>query len=263
MLNNNRDIKRWLNFGAVIKTALLLFFVGLTLNGFSQEKSIAGIVFDKNGNDRIAKVNIVNITTGKSVYNNFNGVFTIDAEPGDQLVFQKRDYFLDTIRINSHLPLAIYLRPTYIVLSEVTIRDSMRNPRRILAKVKEDNNRAYGTLANRDILSTPTLGGAGLSIDALWNSFSREGKDAAHLRVMIDQAYKEDVIDYRFNRKVVGNVTGLKEKQLTDFMQKYRPGYYFVIKANEYQFVASIKANLKRYQRNPRAYALPPLTSSN
>ena len=240
-----------------------MFFVGLTLNGFSQEKSIAGIVFDKNGNDRIAKVNIVNITTGKSVFNNLNGVFAIDAQPGDQLVFNKQDYFLDTVRINNRLPLAIYLRRSSIELSEVTIRDTMRNPRKILAKAKEENNRAYGTLANRDVLSTPTLGGAGLSIDALWNSFSREGKDAAHLRGMIDQQYKEDVINYRFNRKVVGNVTGLKDKQLADFMQKYRPGYYFIIKATEYQFVASIKANLKRYQRNPKAYALQPLTSSN
>lgn len=240
-----------------------MFFVGLTLQGFSQEKTVAGIVFDKNGNDRIAKVNIINITTGKAVYNNLNGVFTIDAEPGDQLVFSKQDYFLDTVRINNRLPLAIYLRRSSIELSEVIIRDTLRNPRQILAKSKEENKKAYGTLANKDILSTPTLGGAGLSIDALWNSFSREGKNAARLRGLIDQQYKEDVINYRFNRKVVANVTGLKDKQLTDFMQKYRPGYYFVIKANEYQFVASIKANLKRYQRNPKAYALPPLTSSN
>ncbi len=263
MLNKLKDIKRWLNFSVVMKTAWLLFFMGLTLQGFSQEKSVAGIVFDKNSNERIARVNIFNIANGKSVFNNLNGVFIIDAAPGDQLVFVKQDYFKDTVRINSYLPLAIYLRRTSIILPEVTITDTLRNPRSILAKRKEENSRAYGTLANRDIISTPTLGGAGLGIDALWNSFSREGKDAANLRKMVDQQYKEDVIDYRFNRKVVGNVTGLKDKQLTDFMQKYRPGYYFVTKANEYQFVASIKANLKRYKRNPNAYALPPLTSSN
>ena len=259
MLNNNIDIKRWLSFGVVIKTALLLFFVGLTLQSFSQEKSVAGIVFDKNGNDRIARVNIVNITTGKTVYNNLNGVFNIDAQPGDQLVFIKQDYFLDTIRINNRLPLAIYLRRSSIELSEVIISDTMRNPRQILAKAKEENKRAYGTLANKDILSTPTLGGAGLSIDALWNSFSREGKDAARLRGLIDQQYKEDVIDYRFNRKVVGNVTGLKDNQLTDFMQKYRPGYYQVTNTAEYEFIASIRTNLRRYLRNPRVFELTPL----
>lgn len=235
----------------------------MAINGFAQEKSVAGIVFDKNSQDRIARVNVVNISTGKSVYNNLNGVFTIDARPGDQLVFKKQDYYNDTIKIESHLPLAIYMRRTAIQLQEVTIKDSMLTPSARLALSKKQNSRAYGTLANRDVISTPTMGGAGLSIDALWNSFSREGKNAENLRNYIDQDYRQDVIDYRFNRALAGRITGLKDKQLTDFMQKYRPGYYFVIKASEYEFISSIKSNLKRYLKNPKAHSLAPLTSSN
>lgn len=235
----------------------------MAINGFAQEKSVAGIVFDKSSQDRIARVNVVNISTGKSVYNNLNGVFTIEARPGDQLVFKKQDYYNDTIKIESHLPLAIYMRRTAIQLQEVTIKDSMLTPSARLALSKKQNSRAYGTLANRDVISTPTMGGAGLSIDALWNSFSREGKNAENLRNYIDQDYRQDVIDYRFNRALAGRITGLKDKQLTDFMQKYRPGYYFVIKASEYEFISSIKSNLKRYLKNPKAYSLAPLTSSN
>ncbi len=235
----------------------------MTISGFAQEKSIAGIVFDKSSQDRIARVNIVNLSTGKSVYNNLNGVFTIEAVPGDELIFKKQDYYSDTIKIDNYLPLAIYMMRTAIQLREVTIRDSLLNPREKLAIVKKQNNKAYGTLANRDVISTPTMGGAGLSIDAIWNSFSREGKNAANLRDYIEQDYRQDVIDYRFNRVLAGKITGLKDKQLTDFMQKYRPGYYFVIKASEYEFIASIKSNLKRYLKNPKAYSLQPLTSSN
>ena len=247
----------------MIRILPLIFLCMIAIDGFSQEKTIAGIVFDKNSKDRIAKINVVNISTGKSVYNNLNGVFTIDAQPGDELVFKKQDYYNDTIKIESHLPLAIYLSRTAIQLQEVTIKDSVLNPREGLALSKKENSRAYGTLANRDLLVTPTMGGAGGSIDALWNMFSREGKNAANLRNYIDQDYRQDVIDYRFNRALAGRITGLKDKQLTDFMQKYRPGYYFVIKASEYEFISSIKSNLKRYLRNPKAYALPPLTSSN
>ena len=235
----------------------------MTINGFSQEKSVAGIVFDKNSKDRIAKINVVNLNTGKSVYNNLNGVFTIDAQPGDQLVFKKQDYYSDTVKIESYLPLAIYMGRTAIQLQEVTIRDSMINPNSKRALAKKENSKAYGTLANRDIISTPTMGGAGISIDGLWNTFSREGRNAENLRKIIDQDYRQDVIDYRFNRALASRITGLKDKQLTDFMQKYRPGYYFVIKASEYEFISSIKSNLKRYLRNPKAYSLQPLTSSN
>ncbi len=247
----------------MIRILPLIFLCIITLNGFSQEKSVAGIVFDRNSKDRIARVNVVNLTNGKSVYNNLNGVFSIDAQPGDELVFKKQDYYSDTVKIESYLPLAIYMGRIAIQLQEVTIKDSVLNPRSKMALAKKENRSAYGTLANSDVLSTPTMGGAGLSIDALYNSFSRRGKDAANLRKIIDQDYRQDVIDYRFNRALAGKITGLKDKQLTDFMQKYRPGYYFVIKASEYEFIASIKSNLKRYLKNPKAYSLQPLTSSN
>ena len=235
----------------------------MAIKGFAQEKSVAGIVFDKNSQDRVARINVVNINTGKSVYNNLNGVFTIEAEPGDRLVFKKQEYYNDTVKVESYLPLAVYMSRTAIQLREVTIKDSVLSPKDRLALSKKENSRAYGTLANRDIITTPTMGGAGGSIDALWNMFSREGKNAANLRDYIDQDYKQDVIDYRFNRALAGKITGLKDKQLTDFMQKYRPGYYFVIKASELEFIAAIKSNLKRYLKNPKAYSLQPLSSSN
>ena len=64
------------------------------------------------------------------------------------------------------------------------------------------------------------------------------------------------------NRALVGRITGLKDQPLTDFMQRYRPGYYFVVAASEYDFVASIKANYRRYLRRPKTYfKLPPLVT--
>ncbi|MEO8884680.1 MAG: hypothetical protein ABI367_01370 [Mucilaginibacter sp.] len=245
------------------KTGLLFLLSVLALRGFCQEKSVAGIVFDDGSKDRIAKVNVVNLTNGKSVYNNLNGVYTIDAEPGDALVFRKPDYYTDTIVVQNYVPLAIYMRRVSIQLPQVDIRDSALTPQKRLVKAKSENSRAYGSLANRDLITSPSGGMPGLGIDALYNIFSREGKDATKLRAMIASDYRQDVIDFRFNRQLAEKVTGLKDKQLTDFMQKYRPGYYFVIKANEFEFISSIRANLRRYLRNPKAYSLQPLSSSN
>ncbi len=259
-------IKRgqWFTFSNMKKAGLLLFFIAFALRGFSQEKTVAGIVFDEGSKDRIAKVNVINLNNGKSVYNNLNGVYTIDAEPGDALVFRKADYRSDTITVQSYIPLAIYMHRISIQLPEVIVHDSsMLNPQKRLVRAKAENSKAYGSLANRDVLNIPTVGMPGLGIDALYNIFSREGKDAAKLREMIASDYRQDVIDSRFNRALVARVTGLKDKQLTDFMQKYRPGYYFVIKATEYEFIASIKTNVRRYLRNPKAYSLQPLSSSN
>jgi hypothetical protein len=76
---------------------------------------------------------------------------------------------------------------------------------------------------------------------------------------IIDAEYKQNIIDYRFNKAFVQGITHLEEPKLTDFMQKYRPGYYLVTTAGDYEFIAYIRNNLKRYLRHPRAYELAPL----
>jgi len=242
-----------------MKFRLILLFLILSVKCFSQEKALAGIVFDKETKIRLARILVQNTTSGETAYNNLNGVFTINAEVGDQLIFSKQDYISDTIKVDSHVPIAVYMGKLAIQLREVTIRDTALTPEKKLAATKREYSRAYGTLANYDLLNMSSQG-AGLGIDALWNMFSREGKDAKQLRAMVERDYKEDVIDYRFNKTLVGRITGLKDKKLVDFMQKYRPGYYFVLNATDYEFISSVKNNYKRYLRNPKAYTQPSLT---
>jgi len=246
-----------------MKFWLSICLLALSVKAFSQEKTMAGIVFDKSNKFRVAKVVIKNLTSGESVYDNLNGVFSINAVTGDELVFSKADYYDDTVKIESHIPIAVYMTKPPNQLKEVTIRDTALSPEKKLAAAKKEYSRAYGHLADRNLLSIGGTGGAGLSIDALWNTFSREGKDAAQLRADVERDYKEDVIDYRFNRKLVSRITGLQDKKLTDFMQKYRPGYYFVTNATDYEFISSIKTNYKRYLRNPQGRTLPSLGPVN
>jgi len=252
--------EQWLSFGFLMKRVFLLFFFfSLAIAKiFAQETSVAGIVFDADSKDRIARVNVLNTTTGFSVYNNINGVFTIDAKPGDKLIFSQTEHHADTIRVLSYTPLAIYMKRSAIQLKEVTIFDSLMNPQKKLANTKRDFSKIYGSLAYKDLLSVGPSG-AGLSIDALWNSFSRSGRNATHLRETIENDYKQDVIDFRFNKTLVTRITGLTGKPLSDFMLRYRPGYYLVAYASEYEFISTIKTNYRRYLRNPRPYYQVPL----
>jgi len=248
-------------FGATMKIWMLLFFCTLSVKVFAQQKTIDGIVFDKESKDRIAKVNVLNTTTGKSVYNTFKGEFKIDAKPGDILVFTKFDHYADTLQVQNNTSLAIYMKRTAIQLKEVIVQDTMLSPQKQLEATKRDFTKIYGSLDNHDLLSVAPGMGAGIGIDALWNSLSRSGRNAEHLRQIIERDHKQNVIDFRFNRTYVGNITHLKDQQLTDFMQRYRPGYYMVTTASEYDFIASIKANLRRYLRAPKVYTLAPLVA--
>ena len=259
MLKNNVAPRNSVVLNLIMKLWLVPLLCIATAAVFAQGKEVSGIVFDKVSKGRIAKVNVRNTSTGQSVYNNFKGEFKISAGIGDVLVFTKPDHYADTLKIKNLAPLAVYLRPSAIQLQQVTIRDTMLNPQKRLEQTKSEYNKIYGSLSDNDLLVTSPGSGAGIGIDALYNMFSRSGRNAAHLREVINWDYKQTVIDYRFNKTLVASVTRLKEPQLTDFMVKYRPGYFQVTNFNEYDFIYSIRANLKRYLRNPRAFELTPL----
>lgn len=218
-----------------------------------------GIVIDNYTKEKIAKVNIVNIRTQQSVYNTLKADFKINVQVGDQLIVNKIGYFSDTISVQNYGSLLVYLKPTSRLLREVMIRDSVLSPQKRYMAIKKEYSKAYGSDAYRDVLSVSPGSGAGISIDALWNMLSRSGRNAQKLQNQIERDYRESLIDSRFNKTLVGRVTGLSDPQLTDFMFKYRPGYYQVMTANDYDFIASIKANLKRFRRNPKAFTLAPL----
>jgi len=249
-------------FASSMKFWTLLICTALpAIKVFAQQKTVDGVVFDKDSKDRIAKVNVQNITTGKSIYNTFKGEFKIEAQPGDVLVFSKSDHHPDTLKIQGGESLAVYMKRTAIQLKEVIVRDTLLNPQKRLAATKNDYTKIFGPLNSKDLLSFGP-GGAGLSIDAIYNALSRSGRNAAHLREAIEKDYQQSVIDYRFNRTYVGAITNLKDQQLTDFMLRYRPGYYLVKTASDYEFIASIKTNLNRFLKyKKRPYSLTPLVT--
>lgn len=246
------------NFICSMKIGLLIVLCLLVLNGFSQDKPVEGIVFSKATKERIAKVNIRNLRNGRSVYNTLKADFKIAAQPGDLLVFSKQGYYTDTLKVPGGTGMAVYLRQSSIMLKDVNIRDTLMTPQRSLALTKKDFSKAYGVDSYRDLISVGPSG-AGISIDAIWNMLSRSGRNAKHLQEIIDRDYRQNVIDYRFSKAYVQQITGLKEPELTNFMVRYRPSYYLVTTANDYDFIMYIKSNVKRFLRYPNMVALPPL----
>jgi len=237
-------------------------FVFTALNCFAQDKPVEGIVFDKATKERVAGINIHDLNDHATVYNNLKGEFSIKANVGDRLVLSRLDYHPDTIKVLNKDAIAVYMVHIVIPLKEVTVRDSALTPDQQLEKTKEEYAKIYSPSLNPDWFGTSEYGGAGLSIDAIWNSFSREGQNAASLRALIERDYEQHVIDYRFNRTFVARLTGLKDDKLASFMTRYRPGYYTVTTMSDYEFIMMIRANLRRYLRNQRIYSLPPLTRS-
>lgn len=262
MLKNRSKAARFAIFILIMRFGL---FLCLLLTGFgclAQDKPLLGIVFDKDNKERVASINVHDVSNHLTVYNNLKGEFVIKASVGDTLIFSRQDYHPDTVKVKNTDALIVYMTRLVIQLKEVTVRDSALTPEQQLEKTKEEYSKVYSPSLDPDFWVTDPYAGIGISIDAIWNSVSREGRNAAALREQIERDYEQNVINYRFSRTFVARITGLKGERLNSFMVRYRPGYYTVKTMTDYEFITMIRADLRRYLRNQRIYTLPPLNRS-
>jgi len=241
----------------VLKQLISIIFLLLNSGFVLAQQEISGIIYDQDTKQRVAKVYVYNTNNDQGVFNNLKGEFKLQAKPGDVLIAATEGYFPDTLRVQEENILVLYIKRSSIMLREVSIV-ARKSPEEILAQKKEDYNVAYRRGDPGSLISTGHSG-AGLSIDALYSILSREGKNARYLQEIIERDYQNDIIDYRYTAELVHANTGLEGDALKDFMEQYRPSYYFILESNDYELAVFIRNNYRQYSRNPHARRLPPL----
>jgi len=237
-------------------TIAFLFCFTMALR--AQNKPVQGIVIDKETKQRLAKVYIYNVRSKDGLYNNTKGEFSTYAISGDTLVAALSGYGVDTIIFKGQTAVYFQLKSLGIRLRDVVIAQKRLTPQQQYEKsIKEFR---YQTMkgSSKDLLNLGT-GGVGLGIDAIYNLLSRQGRNARHLQKILEKDYREDLIDYRFKASLVQQVLGIKDTELEDFMQQYRPTYQFVLDADDYAFNVFIKNAYRSYRLNPKALQLPAL----
>lgn len=240
--------------GAKIK--LLLVLILLPFCASSQER-VEGIAFDADTKQRIGKVLIINARTGENVFNNLRGEFGIHVKMGDHLIASKENYYGDTLVYEGHKVLLFYLKRATIYIDPVTVTGK-KSPEEILAQRRKDYDKAYKLADPGDIFSVGQ-NGAGLSINAVYNLLSKEGKSARRLTNFFQREYEENVIDQRFTKEIVTSVTGLEGTLLDNFMLRFRPSYFFSKTAGYYQMTEYIKSKYEMFKLNPNYRPLPKL----
>lgn len=228
----------------------------------AQERTVEGIVFDAGTKYRITRVYIYNTRSHKGQYNNSRGEFSTQVRKGDVLIAATQGYLADTLTYTDQQALIFYLRRTSILLREVTITDTVGSPEKRYKKLQEEYKASSRVARPQDLVQFGggnRTGGTGLGIDALYSLLSREGRNARHLQEILERDYHQMIVDYKYTPSLVSGITGLKGDELRDFMEQYRPSYYFVLNSNDYNLIAYIRESYKRYQKNPALNRLPPL----
>ena len=242
-----------------MKLSILLFFFSLFCGIVAaQKKPVQGFVIDKDSKQRLAKVYIYNSHTDEGLYNNSKGEFATQAVVGDTLFAVLQGYGLDTVVYKGANTIFFQLKPLAIQLKEVSIVGSILTPQEKYDRNVKDYKYATDRGSYKDLLNLNSRG-AGLGIDAIYNLLSRKGRNARHLQTIMERDYKEQIVDYRFNPGFVGRALRIKDYELQDFMQQYRPSYDFVLSASDYAFIVFLRNNYAAYKRNPRALRLQSL----
>lgn len=228
---------------------------------FCQTKRVEGIVFDKNTKQRLGNVKLANLRTGNVIYNNIKGEFDLQARIGDRIVAMSKGYFPDTLAVDDKGLLLFHLLRESIYIDEVQVL-ARKSPEEILKKAREDYNKAYRLAGYGDVFSVGP-NGAGLSINAIYSLFSKEAKRARRLTKTIENDYKENVIDYKFTKELISKVTGLSFDESEKFRRIFRPSYFFILAASDYELTNYIKDCYSRYRLNPSQYFIEPFPTIN
>lgn len=243
----------------VIVSIISLFTLFTTIIPSQAQTKVEGIVFDIDTKQRIGRVMLTNLNTGAKLFNNSRGEFAINLQLGDKLISSKENYYADTITYTGQVVLVINLKKQTIYIDPVTVV-ARKTPSQILAERREEYDKAFKLADPGDYVSVGQ-NGAGLSINAVYNYFSKEGRNARRLTRYFQKEYEENIVDIRFSRDLVRNTVGVEGEALDNFMIRYRPSYTFVMAASPYQMINYIKSKYEYFKFVPYIKPLPDLNN--
>ncbi|MFD2598124.1 hypothetical protein ACFSQ3_04085 [Sphingobacterium corticis] len=221
------------------------------------QTSIEGIIYDEESKDRLGRVQIYNPRTHQRVFNNAKGEFRMDVVKNDTLVLSKDGFFSDTIAVSDKPILVLSMLRDFRYIQPVSV-SARRSPSDVYEEARRENRDAFSLADPGSLISVgPT--GAGLSINAIYNYFSKEGRNARRFTEYLQQLYEENVIDSVFTPDLVRNLVGLEGERLQNFMIRYRPTYAFVTRASHYQLTQYIKSKYNMFKILPDLRPLPEL----
>nr|WP_276903016.1 hypothetical protein [Pedobacter kyonggii] len=225
-----------------LKFAIILFvFTSISFFAKAQDFIVKGVVIEKGSNIRIALSEITNLRTGIGVGSNDIGMFQLKARIGDTLLVIKRDLIDQRVVVNSEKDLVIYLVRGSTTLADVTIRGNTK---------KEDLDEIKREFKNKGVYNggkTTVLSAIFSPLNALYNLFGTDPKNARRFGRYADNEIKQSQIDVYFNQSIIKNNTELRGDTLEKYMLNCRPEFEKAEHWNSYDYIKYIKESSKKF----------------
>jgi hypothetical protein len=254
----------------LIKVILILSFCFILFNSESQvlvmpdRMVIAGFVFDSDSEEALPYVNVYVKKTRRGTITDTTGFFVLFARTGDTIIFSSVAHHKLYIEAHDSIgdvkePAMVYLQPRIYELASVDVIALKRYQQFkydfIRLKLPDD---AY-VFADRNFATLPSelayysrqgTEGFGLvmhPISALYDMFSKEGRQRRKLEEFEAQDSFYEKVESRYNPEIVSNITGLSNEKAKDFMKWCNFNEYLILSLSDYQFIELIVKQYGKY----------------
>lgn len=216
-------------------------------------QQLSGITFNQKTSGRLATVTISNLKRQAVATSDNLGMFSINAAPGDTLLFIKPGFTDQKQVVTASTDIIAYLIPAQ-QLEAVIIKakTKQQEQKEVLDAYRSKGIYYNGKPPALSILSSPVTG--------LYELFGKEPGRARHFAAQMKRENQQTEINRRYTFELVKRVTQLSDEEVQQFRLTYNPPYPEVLKWNEYEMIQFINRCLDGYNRAKTLPKLTPLT---
>lgn len=227
------------------KYIILLLFIHLIIGHkcmYAQESHIyRGIVLSSDTTLLLKGIHVLNLNSKRHTTSDANGNFELYYRLNDTIEF-RHDNWVTTKVYGERLKDSVFLEKKNIVLDEILITRNSSNQRISELKTiqKEKNMKGGIHYGGRPPIALLSPFG-GKPITFFYELLSKEGRRARKMERNIKNQIDEDEIDKTFNAHAIMVIIPIKDGEIFEFMETYRPTLEQVRSWNTYDFHLYLK----------------------
>lgn len=237
------------------KTFFTLCLLCTTLLASAQkERTVYGKVLDLESGKPINSASVINKRSRQRTISNEKGDFFIWAVAGDSILSTSVGFKDGGVKFDGTSKPTITMKLDAIALAEVVITG--KRFENMDAEIKAFLDNPYGSKEirqeiMRNMLQTQNLSqpGIGISIDALYDMFSREGKSRQKVADLEMEDAKKFYSKLRYNKQLVSHLTKLEGEDLDTFMTFCPFTDDYILRATDYELTFEILTCFRRFKR--------------
>jgi tyrosyl-tRNA synthetase len=235
------------NFRSIFLLLIVLLSFQIALNAQCEQVFISGKVLDTLREQNFFNLMVINKSTGRGVFGQPSGHFSVYARPGDRIALSTKGYpvyeFIAKPDENCQCRVEAYIERLPQEVQEIVVR-----PLKTLEEIKEEREalafRETRTVTGVNVLQSP--------ITALYQAFSKKEQNK---RWIAEQQYKDDqrkIVKELLRLYVAFDIIELSEADFDEFITFLNLDEQFIKTASEMELILFIKDKYEHFKRMNR-----------